>query len=65
VARALSRRELEGLVATLNQLQAAIRSGELDASTAMTYRIEGAVTALMAISGGSADEVLARLTAAD
>ena len=59
--RTLTRSELTQLAESLAAVLAAIRAEELDASTAMTYRIEGALVALQVALGGSADQFLERL----
>lgn len=51
----------EDLSRLLVGLLDAIESGEIAASTATRYRIEGAVVALDVLGGGDAASVLARL----
>ncbi|HVA07822.1 MAG TPA: hypothetical protein VNG12_13870 [Acidimicrobiales bacterium] len=54
--RSLSRSEIEQLAASIDSLLDRIRAGELEASTANTYRLEGAVVALrVALGERSAD----------
>lgn len=60
--RTLTRSELSQLADSLATVLAAVRAGDLGASTAMTYPIEGAVVALKGVLGGSTDQLLERLT---
>lgn len=61
VPRALSRSDIASLAESLAKLLAFVRSGEMDASVAMTYRIEGAVVALQAVLGADREAILERL----
>jgi hypothetical protein len=49
--RRLSNQETRKLADDLAGLLDRIQAGELDASIAMTYRVEGALTALQAVLG--------------
>lgn len=49
--RSLTRREMDDLAKSLQTLLDAIRRDEMTASTATTYRLEGAVTALGGVLG--------------
>ena len=52
--RPLSRRELAELADRLRGLLDMIEAGEMSATTAMTYRLEGAVVAVDAVLGRDA-----------
>jgi len=54
VAKALTRSEIRALTADLRAMLARIESGELDATTAMRYRLEGALAVIEVIQGRSA-----------
>lgn len=51
--RTMTRSEIAALAADLARMLAQVESGELDATTAMRHRIEGAVAVLEAIQGRS------------
>ena len=57
VARPLTRREITELGNRLRGLIAVVDEGEMTATTAMTYRLQGAVTALDAVSGSSLTDI--------
>jgi hypothetical protein len=59
-AEALQPEAVEQLSAMLQELLTAIDDGEMTASTAIRYRLEGAVTALGAVRG-SLDDLRERL----
>jgi hypothetical protein len=52
-ARPLNRREIAELADRLRALIAMIEADQMSATTAMTYRIQGAATALDAVVGKS------------
>ncbi len=51
----------DGLTESLRRLLAAIEAGDLVASTATRYRIEGAVVALEALAGADPETIFERL----
>ncbi|MHB1510792.1 MAG: hypothetical protein ACYCST_14655 [Acidimicrobiales bacterium] len=55
--RLLTPREMDDLAKSLRALLDAIRRDEMRASTATTYRLEGAVTALESVLGESSRRV--------
>jgi hypothetical protein len=61
MAKPLTRAEVASLADTIGRFLVAIRGNELDASLAMTYRLEGALVALEAVLG-EAGEALRVLT---
>jgi len=54
MARALKRSEIEELARSLQGLLELVESGEMDASAAATYRLEGAVRVLDIVLGREA-----------
>ena len=57
----LTRDEVSALAADLRALLARLDAGDLDASTAVRYRLQGAVVALGAVLGDLADVAKALL----
>ncbi len=57
----LTRAQTDALAGSLRSALALIRTDELSASTATTYRIEGALAALDTVLGVSGDDLLAGL----
>jgi len=53
VTRALTKDEISSLAEEMRRLLSAIESGDLEASVAMRYRIEGAITVLQVVTGES------------
>jgi len=53
VSRPLSESQVEALADDLRAMLAKVDSGDLDASAAMRYRIEGAIAALDVVQGRS------------
>jgi hypothetical protein len=53
MARPLSRKETAALVEYLSRLLAMVDADEIEATTAMRHRIEGAVEALNVVLGGA------------
>jgi hypothetical protein len=53
VTRALTKIEISSLAEEMRRLLSAIESGDLEASVAMRYRLEGAITVLQVVTGES------------
>lgn len=58
----MKRSAIEQVAESLRRLLGQVAAGDLVASTPTRYRIEGAVAALDAITGGDPAALLARLT---
>lgn len=54
MSKALSRAEVAALADDLKRMLASIEAGDLDATTAMRYRIEGAIAVLEVVQGRTA-----------
>jgi hypothetical protein len=54
MSRPLSRAEVAALTDDLREMLATIEAGNLDATTAMRYRIEGALAVLEVVQGRAA-----------
>jgi hypothetical protein len=54
VPKPLTRSEVDALAADLRSMLAKIETGELEATTAMLYRLQGAVGVLEVIAGRAA-----------
>ena len=61
MAKPLTRSEIEALAADLKSMLARIEAGELEATTTMRHRIEGALIVLEVVQGHAPSLLLDRL----